>query len=332
MKKNILLIYTGGTIGMIKSHKSDRLLPINFDNLISAIPELSNPEINIENQSITNPIDSSSMSPQIWIEIAKLIKLSYNKYDGFVVLHGTDTMAYTASAISFLIQGLNKPIIFTGSQIPIGVRRTDAKENLITSIEIACNSKICDVCIYFEDQLYRGNRTVKVNTEHFEAFKSPNFPTLAKVGVNIKYSPIKKKVNKKSFSVHESLSNDIAIIKLFPGIKISTIEAIIDSAKGIIIESYGAGNAPNSNKIESILRKACKNDKIIINVSQCLQGSAITNKYESSKVFNNSGVVCGKDMTTEAAVTKLMFLMSKDYNNKKIKKQMQKNLRGEISN
>jgi len=332
MKNNILLIYTGGTIGMIKNKKSGHLTPVNFDRLLDTIPELSNTEVNINNISITEPIDSSNMNPKAWIEIVKIIKKNYTEHDGFVVLHGTDTMAYTASAISFLIEGLNKPIIFTGSQIPIGIRRTDAKENLITSIEIARNNKICEVCIFFEDQLYRANRTVKVNTEHFEAFKSPNFPVLAHAGVNIKYSSLINKKNNNPLTIHTSLCDDIAIIKLFPGIKIATIKAIIDSAKGIIIESYGSGNAPTLNKIEKMFKDACENGKIIINVSQCLYGSTIANKYDSSRIFNNSGVICGKDLTTEAAVTKLMFLLGKNYSDNKVKRYMQLNLRGEISN
>ena len=245
MKKNILLIYTGGTIGMVKHKIKKTLIPFNFDKLLDKIPEIKNEQVNLDNISTVNPIDSSDMNPEKWIEISKLIKNNYSSYDGFVVLHGTDTMAYTASALSFMLINLGKSVILTGSQIPIGEIRTDAKENLITSIEIAASERINEVCIFFENQLYRGNRTVKVNTEHFEAFRSPNFPVLAKAGVNIKYiSSFEKAAG--SFTINTKMSNDVAILKLFPGITITTIKAIIDSAKGIIIESYGTGNASSA--------------------------------------------------------------------------------------
>ena len=219
MKKKILLIYTGGTIGMQKDKVKNILVPFNFSKLLDAIPELKSNHIILSNVSTRSPIDSSNMNSKNWIEITNLIKNNYTAYDSFVILHGTDTMAYTASALSFMLENLNKAVILTGSQIPIGERRTDAKENLITSVEIASSKKINEVCIYFEDQLYRGNRTVKINTEHFKAFSSPNFPVLAKAGVKIKYHNYPKKINKE-LKVHTEISNDIAILKLFPGITI----------------------------------------------------------------------------------------------------------------
>ena len=332
MKKKILLIYTGGTIGMVKDKKKNTLIPLNFDKLLKAVPEINSEEIDLDNISTKKPIDSSNMSSDNWIEIASIIEKNYDSYDGFVVLHGTDTMAYTASAFSFMLEDLNKAVIFTGSQIPIGARRTDAKENLITAVEIAASGKVNEVSIYFENQLYKGNRTVKVNSEHFEAFESPNYPILAEAGVNIKYkSTLEKKVDQK-LKVHKNCSNDVAILKLFPGIKLSTIEAIIKSVKGIVIESFGAGNASTNPKFTKLLSQAIKDMKIIVNISQCLHGEAIRGQYETNEPFEKAGVICGKDMTTEATVTKLMFLLGQKLNSAEIKIQLQKNLRGEISN
>jgi L-asparaginase len=332
MKKKILLIYTGGTIGMVKDKKKNTLIPLNFDKLLKAVPEINSEEIDLDNISTKKPIDSSNMSSDNWIEIASIIEKNYDSYDGFVVLHGTDTMAYTASAFSFMLEDLNKAVIFTGSQIPIGARRTDAKENLITAVEIAASGKVNEVSIYFENQLYKGNRTVKVNSEHFEAFESPNYPILAEAGVNIKYKSTLEKKGDQKLKVHKNCSNDVAILKLFPGIKLSTIEAIIKSVKGIVIESFGAGNASTNPKFTKLLSQAIKDKKIIVNISQCLHGEAIRGQYETNEPFEKAGVICGKDMTTEATVTKLMFLLGQKLNSAEIKIQLQKNLRGEISN
>ncbi|MDC0249671.1 type I asparaginase [Flavobacteriales bacterium] len=332
MKKKILLVYTGGTIGMVKDKGGKTLVPFNFNGLLKAIPELKSDEVDLENISIKNPVDSSNMHPAIWIEIAEIIEANYTNYDGFVILHGTDTMAYTASAFSFILENLNKAVIFTGSQIPIGARRSDAKENLITAVEIAASGKVNEVCIYFEDQLYKGNRTVKVNTEHFEAFKSPNYPILAEAGVNIKYKSILERSGAQQLIVHKNYSDDVAILKLFPGIKLVTIGAIIKSAKGIIIESFGAGNASTNAEFTLLLRGGIQDGKIIMNISQCLHGEAVRGQYETNEPFEKAGVICGKDITTESAITKLMFLLGKGLSNDEIKEQLQTNLRGEITN
>jgi L-asparaginase len=241
-------------------------------------------------------------------------------------------MAFSASAMSFMLENLNKAIIFTGSQIPIGVRRTDAKENLITSVEIAASGKVKEVCVFFEDQLYKGNRTVKINTEHFEAFESPNYPILAEAGVNIKYKSYLGKGSEKKLKLNTKMSNNVAVLKLFPGIRIETIKAIINSSKGVVIESYGAGNAPTNKDFLRLFENATTNGKILINISQCLHGSVIEGKYETSELFRKSGVICGRDLTTEAAITKLMFLLGKGLSNEVIKEQLQTNLRGEITN
>ena len=332
INKRILLIYTGGTIGMVKDKGKNTLVPFNFDELLKAIPELKSEDVDLDTISITKPIDSSNMNPNVWAEIAILIEENYKKYDGFVTLHGSDTMAYTASALSFMLEGLNKAVILTGSQIPIGARRSDAKENLITAVEIATSGKVSEVCVCFENQLYKGCRTVKVNTEHFEAFESPNYPILAEAGVNIKYKSSLSKPQDTKLIVHQNMSNDVAILKLFPGITITTIKAIINSAKGIVIESFGAGNAPNTPELSTLLSTANEKGKIIVNITQCLQGSAVDGQYETSEPFAKSGVISGEDLTTEAAITKLMFLLGKGLSVEEIKTELQKNIRGEITN
>ena len=330
-KKSILLIYTGGTIGMVKGADSS-LKPFDFEKLMAEIPELKKFDIEISAIAFKKPIDSSNMNPKTWMYLANLIGQNYKHYDGFVILHGSDTMAYTASALSFLLEDLCKPVILTGSQLPIGIRRTDAKENLITAIEIAASGNTPEVCVYFEYKLLRGNRTVKVNAEHFEAFDSPNFPALAKAGVYIKYNQKASCSIENPLKVHEQMSASIALLKLYPGIPQEVVKAILNSnCKGIVLETFGSGNASTHSEFLSILESAIHNGKIILNISQCLAGAVSQGFYETSSQLEKIGVISGKDMTTEAALTKMMFLLAQDLPTEELKTQLTCSLRGELS-
>ena len=329
---SVLIIYTGGTIGMYKTNEGS-LKPFDLDTLSMQIPELNNFDIDINSKTITHPIDSSNMCKEVWIQLVEIIEKEYNNYKGFVILHGSDTMAYTASALSFMLENLNKPIILTGAQLPIGVLRTDAKENIITSIEIASKGNIPEVCVYFEYRLMRGNRCTKANAEHFEAFKSPNFIYLAEAGLEIKYSPIKYDRTNKNLKVHTNLCEDILILKLFPSMKKEFITKVLDMPyQGIILETFGAGNAPTTKWFLRAIQTAIDNGKLILNVSQCLSGSVSQGLYETSSILAELGVISGKDMTTEAALTKMMYLLGTDYSLKETKQQLLISLRGELSN
>ena len=331
--KNILLIYTGGTIGMQKDSSDNSLKAVDFKKLTSSLPELQNPKLKVHHTSLKKVIDSSNMNKNYWVEIAQIIKANYLEMDGFVVLHGSDTMAYTASALSFILEGLQKAVILTGSQIPIGSRRTDAKENLITSIEIASSGKIKEVCVYFEDKLLRGNRTVKINSEQFEAFHSPNFPALADVGIHIKYnSNYFFTSNQEVLNIHTNFSEDVAVLKLFPGITEKVVSAVLNSAKNIALETFGAGNATNKEWFITCLKTAINKGVFIVNCSQCLSGEVTQGKYETSSDLNKIGVVSAKDMTTESALTKLMYLDGIGASLEEKKSLFIKSLRGEISN
>ena len=329
--KSILLIYTGGTIGMVNGTNGS-LKPFDFEKLTAKIPELKNFDVELDAIAFKKPIDSSNMNPKTWVYLANLIGEHYQQYDGFVILHGSDTMAYTASALSFLLEDLCKPVVLTGSQLPIGIRRTDAKENLITSIEIAASGKTPEVCVYFEYKLLRGNRTVKINAEHFEAFDSPNFPTLAEAGVHIKY---RQKVNyciTNHLKVHEKMSDSVAVIKLYPGIPQEIITTLLNSnCKGIVLETFGSGNATTNSEFINALESAIHNGKIILNISQCTAGAVSQGLYETSSQLDKIGVVSGKDMTTEAAITKMMFLLAQDLTTEELKTQLTNSLRGELS-
>lgn len=337
---NILLIYTGGTIGMVKDFETNSLRAFNFDNLLVRIPEIKQLECNITTYSFEEPIDSSNMSPVYWLQIANVIKENYSHVDGFVVLHGSDTMSYTASALSFMLENLTKPVIFTGSQLPIGDLRTDAKENLITAIQVASLQengvpKLQEVCLYFEYKLYRANRTTKINAEHFEAFTSPNYPELAESGVHLKVFKhnLLNATKAGEFYVHQDMCTDIAVLKLYPGITETVVETILNTPniKGVIIESYGAGNAPTLPWFSILLENAMSKGIRIVNVTQCRGGSVIMGQYETSVHLQKIGLISGNDLTFEAAITKMMYLLSKGLEKNEFKKMFESSIKGELT-
>lgn len=336
----ILLVYTGGTIGMIKNPETGVLTAFNFDELLSNIPELRLLEHDISTVSFDEPVDSSDMDTTDYVKLANLIEENFEDYDGFVVLHGSDTMSYTASVISFMFENLKKPIIFTGSQLPIGDLRTDAKENLITSIQLAGlkeqgKTVIKEVGLYFEYKLYRANRTTKVNAEHFEAFESANFPPIAESGVNLKinYEKLLKPNMRKKMVVHKSLNDNILILKLFPGINYDTLHHIFNTPhiEGIIIETFGSGNAKTDKWFVDLLKGLVGRGVYVVNVTQCVGGAVLMGKYATSEGLKRLGVISGGDITTEAAVGKMMYLLNKNLGPKVFKTIFETSLRGEMN-
>lgn len=335
---SILLIYTGGTVGMIRDEVTGILKPFNLGNLVQYIPELGRFGFTIDTHSFSPPVDSSNMRPERWVELAQVIGEKYQDYDGFVVLHGSDTMAYTASALSFMLENLAKPVIFTGSQLPASILRTDARENLLTSIEIAAAKKdgkpvVPEVCIYFEYELFRGNRTFKYNAENFDAFRSVNYPPLAEAGVDIKYNENAILAPTESpLKVYNGLDTNVASVKLFPGMQTKLIKSILETPdlKALVIETFGSGNAPTDVEFLEILAKAVKKGIIIYNVTQCKEGSVDQTRYETGADLEKAGVISGKDITFEAAITKLMFLLASEADINTIKADLQRSLRGEM--
>lgn len=337
---NILLVYTGGTIGMVKDAKTKALKAFDFSQIIQKIPEIEQLNCTINSVSFNEPIDSSNMNTAYYKDIAKIIEQNYSDYDGFVILTGSDTMSYISSTISFMLENLSKPVIFTGSQLPIGDLRTDAKENLITSLEIASANKddepiIQEVCLYFEYKLYRANRTTKINADQFEAFTSMNYPPLAESGVNLNFNHyyLIKNKSSKDLVVHYDLVTNVVILKLFPGITKDTIESILSirNLKGVVLESFGSGNAPTESWFINLLEEAIQNNVIIVNVTQCSGGNVQQGHYETSVGLKEIGVLSGRDITTESALAKLMHLLAKSLTKTEFRKQFETALRGEIT-
>jgi L-asparaginase len=342
MKKeiSILIIYTGGTIGMVHDTETGSLVPIDFRHITDHVPELRKFGYDLHSVSFDPVKDSSNIDPDVWVRMAEIIQENYNDFDGFVVLHGTDTMAYTASALSFMLENLDKPVILTGSQLPIGLLRTDGRENLITAIEIAAAVEndlpaVPEVCIYFDNKLTRGNRTTKMNSEHFDAFNSPNYHPLAEVGLHIRYfeNLIRYPAKDQKLTVHKSFDNNVAILKLFPGISRKLVKSIIktEGLRGLIIETYGSGNAPTYQWFLDDLKQFINDGGIILNVTQCHGGSVEMGMYETSRQMLAAGVVSGRDLTSEASVTKLMYLLGRYSSKEKVTVALKRSLAGEIS-
>jgi L-asparaginase len=339
-KPKILLIYTGGTIGMMQDYQSGHLKAFDFGRLLEQIPELYQLDCQIETISFPRPIDSSDMNTGHWTLLANLIGQNYRAYNGFVVLHGSDTMSYTASALSFLLENLSKPVVFTGSQLPIGDLRTDAKENLITSVQIAALSHegapvVQEVCLYFENKLYRGNRTTKMSSEQFQAFDSPNYPILGTSGVHLRIREeyLWRPAPRKELKLHTTLDNRIGLLKLFPGIHPSWVRSLLGNPemKALVLESYGAGNASTEPWFTGELRKAVSGGLHIVNVTQCPGGSVLMGKYATSAALAGMGIIDGKDITTEAAVAKLMYMLGRDVSPKSFKTIFETSIRGEMT-
>ena len=340
-KASLLLIYTGGTIGMKKDPADQTLKPFDFSQIMEEVPELGKFALKIDSRTFTPLIDSSDVEPTLWQDLAKLIESEYESYDGFVILHGTDTMAYSASMLSFMLHNLRKPVVFTGSQLPIGEPRTDGKENLVSSVEIAAakdrdgNAVVPEVCICFHSMLLRGNRSIKTDATGFEAFSSPNYPPLATAGIEILYNHpyILKPRTDEPFSIHTKLDTRVAILRIHPGITEQVVKDILlgDGSRAVILETYGSGNAISRPWFTDIVAQAQRRGKILVNVTQCNKGLVDMDLYATGMALKKAGVVSGRDLTVESALSKLFYLMGESPNNSWVKAQFERNLMGEIS-
>ena len=341
-KSSILLIYTGGTIGMKQDINDQTLKPFDFAQIVEEVPEIKKFALKVDSYTFDPLIDSSDVEPSMWIELAEIIQKKYDDYYGFIVLHGTDTMAYSASALSFMLDGLTKPVVFTGSQLPIGAPRTDGKENLISSVEIASakdqegHPLVPEVCICFDSLLMRGNRSTKVNAEVFRAFQSPNFPYLAEAGIDIRYNAeyIRKPLEwYQNLSINTKLDTRVGILKIHPGMNPQAVSAFLcePNNRAIILETYGAGNAPMKKWFLDVIAQANEAGKILVNVTQCIGGTVNMYLYANGKTLADAGVINGYDSTTESALAKLFYLMGKSDDNNWVKEMMIRNLKGEIS-
>lgn len=337
-----MIIYTGGTIGMKSDPLDNTLKPFNFSQILDEVPELAKFACRVDSYSFSPIIDSSDVEPSLWLKLVDLIDEKYDEYDGFVILHGTDTMSYSASALSFMIEGLTKPVIFTGSQLPIGVPRTDGKENLISSVEIASaknaegDALVPEVCIYFDNLLMRGNRTMKMSSDNFNAFCSENLPPLAEAGISIRYntSLIRRPTNRDSRPVfHKRLDTRVSILKIHPGITTQVVRNILcgPETRAVIIETYGSGNAPSSDWFLSLVREAHSMGKVLLNVTQCPSGFVNMDLYATGKCLKEAGVRNGYDSTTESALAKLFVLLGENSANSMVENLLEKDLRGEIT-
>ena len=342
MERSILIIYTGGTIGMKQDPVDFTLKPFNFGQILSEVPEIRKFVCRVDTYSFSPLIDSSDAQPEFWIDLARLIKKEYANYDGFVVLHGTDTMSFTASALSFMLENLEKPVVFTGSQLPIGMLRTDGKENLISAVEIASAADeqgrplVPEVTIFFDSHQYRGNRTIKYSAENFWAFRSENAPALADTGIHIKYNIDEIRYPKQygtPLKISETLDTDVAILKIFPGMRESMVRALVGTKglRAVILETFGSGNAPTQKWFLDIISEADRRGLIMMNITQCIAGCVDMEAYATGIELKKMGVVSGYDSTLEAALAKLFYLMGKYANNDDVKRELNKNLRGEIS-
>ncbi len=338
----VLLIYTGGTIGMTENLETGALEPFNFTHLELNVPEIKRLNFKVEVQLFDPPLDSSEISPQKWVEMVKLVEENYAKYDGFVILHGTDTMSYTASALSFMFDNLTKPVILTGSQLPVGKLRTDGKENLITALEIAAEKYrdgrpvVPEVCVYMQNLLMRGNRTVKVNAEDFSAFNSPNYPYLAEAGVDIRYNDkfILTPDYSKPTSFHYELDSNVAVLTLFPGIGENLVKAVLstEGLRAVVLKTYGSGNALRDKWFADALIRAIENGIAVVNVTQCLAGRVEMHRYETGRHLQEAGVISGYDITPEAALAKLMILLGNNLSLAEIAAVFEESLIGELTN